>query len=1216
MKRILTTILTLFLLLNNALSQTNMTIPELTHPSPEVASLGSYGNIPINMYTGEANISVPLKVLDFDGLPIPIVLSYGTDGIKVSQEAGWTGLGWTSSNEPVITRQINGHCDITIGSGPNQSLVGFALTDVTIPQYIGDYGQAMNDKMVLYTDYDNRILGWDTQPDVFTLNIFGETASFILTQKALNGGNIGVSMMNTDKRFKVEYIEPSKSFKVTNDRGFEFYFEQRTYSITATYGPDTLYAVQSPHIDPLITGWKLDRMISPRGAVLNFNYYPMVRQQETPRLFDTAYGFPYFTDPQLSFLVNTPQEGKQLTGYQILYLESMTSDGFQVQFNTSDRLDVAKVGDTDVEITNIPSLLTGTLDRPKKLESISIRDFSGQEKVKFDFSYSYFNQGQISSSDSKKYLRLKLDSVHKNNEFFRGFDYINSEALPIKNSKSMDYWGYYNGKVNAYNYPSFRKEYSWINPNTNQEEDNMQTILGADRRADFTYGQNGLLERVYYPTRGFTKFIYEPHSVILTNENRITNYPFEEETTLEITSYEESQPAVSQNIYLSNNSSAKEFSRLTGTLQIACGQEFENSSSDDDIRKCDVADEDISSIAFQMVNADTEQVVFESPFSSSPRCLYQGSGSICPPLIVTSQDGYVFKYSFNFSEIPDGNYYFRVQGLKHPSNFYDEDEGANSSHPDYYKQYSFAVRFSLKIPKSLLYDAYDLEIGGARIASTENYDYDNGMLSKKDYTYLLDYDGNNPLDGFSSGILINPPVYSNFAQYMGLRDGSGLPCSVQNLTDWHTYLTEVYSTNVHAANAPPSSHVGYSRVEESEKFFENGLWKGNGKRISIYANKPNVFNTFYSIPGIIDFFPATSPHTSQVAYYPESTYEESNGDLLKETLYDANGSKVSETVHEYDFHNYLPPRSVGRGLYPRISTQHDWVCNYVGTSGVFTEFQIYNIKEESTPRIRTVTTEFHEGIALTDSTSYSYNQHYLPSKVSIQKSDGKQIEKIYLYPDDVNSLGGLGEELTSTEKANIDALKEFNQHRIAEPVQTRTSTIDGSLVTTSVQRTNYGAWDSGIILPAGIESLKGEMTMDNTLKEEFQFHSYSSVGKPLEVSMDDGMWTSYFWGYNQTYPIAKVENASYTEIAQALGTTIALLKSFDESDMTDLENLRSLLSNSMVTTYTYDPLIGMTSITDSRGYTTSYIYDGQNRLKEVRDQDNNLLKEYRYNYKN
>ena len=60
----------------------------------------------------------------------------------------------------------------------------------------------------------------------------------------------------------------------------------------------------------------------------------------------------------------------------------------------------------------------------------------------------------------------------------------------------------------------------------------------------------------------------------------------------------------------------------------------------------------------------------------------------------------------------------------------------------------------------------------------------------------------------------------------------------------------------------------------------------------------------------------------------------------------------------------------------------------------------------------------------------------------------------------------------------------------------------------------------------------------------------------------------------------------------------------------------SALNNAQVTTFTYDPLIGVTSVTDPRGETIYYSYDNFNRLEFVKDAQGNILSKNEYNYKN
>lgn len=53
-------------------------------------------------------------------------------------------------------------------------------------------------------------------------------------------------------------------------------------------------------------------------------------------------------------------------------------------------------------------------------------------------------------------------------------------------------------------------------------------------------------------------------------------------------------------------------------------------------------------------------------------------------------------------------------------------------------------------------------------------------------------------------------------------------------------------------------------------------------------------------------------------------------------------------------------------------------------------------------------------------------------------------------------------------------------------------------------------------------------------------------------------------------------------------------------------------SAAQMITYTYDPLVGMTSITDEKGKISFYEYDNFKRLKNVKDQNGNIVKSYEY----
>lgn len=74
-----------------------------------------------------------------------------------------------------------------------------------------------------------------------------------------------------------------------------------------------------------------------------------------------------------------------------------------------------------------------------------------------------------------------------------------------------------------------------------------------------------------------------------------------------------------------------------------------------------------------------------------------------------------------------------------------------------------------------------------------------------------------------------------------------------------------------------------------------------------------------------------------------------------------------------------------------------------------------------------------------------------------------------------------------------------------------------------------------------------------------------------------------------------------------------------DSDISAINNLRSLLPGSQVTTYTYQPLIGVLTSTDAMGITTYYDYDTMGRLKEIYTKNGTnkeILESYKYYYVN
>ena len=197
----------------------------------------------------------------------------------------------------------------------------------------------------------------------------------------------------------------------------------------------------------------------------------------------------------------------------------------------------------------------------------------------------------------------------------------------------------------------------------------------------------------------------------------------------------------------------------------------------------------------------------------------------------------------------------------------------------------------------------------------------------------------------------------------------------------------------------------------------------------------------------------------------------------------------------------------------------------------------------------------------------------------------------------------------------------ITQNRKSNPV--RTENYNG-IVKLSEQKMSYAkdASTNYLVLPKstfGAKFPNSFPTIANigNLEKKLTYDSYDSAGNLTQYTPEGGVPVSIIWGYNKTQPIAKIENATYSSVASYVSNLEALSNTGTEANLiTALNQLRTALPNAMVTTYTYKPLVGVSSITDPKGQTVYYNYDGLGRLQNVKDAQGNLLSENEYHYKN
>lgn len=232
---------------------------------------------------------------------------------------------------------------------------------------------------------------------------------------------------------------------------------------------------------------------------------------------------------------------------------------------------------------------------------------------------------------------------------------------------------------------------------------------------------------------------------------------------------------------------------------------------------------------------------------------------------------------------------------------------------------------------------------------------------------------------------------------------------------------------------------------------------------------------------------------------------------------------------------------------------------------------------------------------------YNYDQYVgMPSKRVSQTSESViKDEYTFQYPDWAsNIITGISEPIKTQwykDKGGIKKLKMTNTKMYSSGFDTYP----------------YKALNTVLIRKGSVPGDLGKVAV--------QFHDYDHYGNPLEVSFGaGGTQTIYIWGYDKEYPIAKIVNSNYQDIADALEISVLELKNIDESSLDLIDSLRDNphFSNALITTYRFKPMIGLLHQTDPKGDELFYEYDNFNRLKSIKDQEGQFIEDYKYHHKN
>ncbi|MGB5982066.1 MAG: hypothetical protein WBG46_07975 [Nonlabens sp.] len=285
--------LTLFLLLTINLlpAQQSPTseLPNILPPSPEVAALMKFEEVPVDMYTGQPQISIPLISQQGNaGLPAAIGLNYHSTGVQVASRSSSVGTGWSINTGAVISRTV---VDI-----PDEALRNGVSLDTGM-WHLGEYWTTPQSTL-LTPGFNWKVNGssadhYDSQSDIFQYNIFGNTGRFIITRASPSSPLQAVLLEKSDNsEIEVLYNPTSlvvSAFVFTDNGGNEYHFDiiessdYQTVTLVDLQGPAAIGSGSTYTQFNINSAWHLSEITSSNGiTLLECRYLDSTETYETP----------------------------------------------------------------------------------------------------------------------------------------------------------------------------------------------------------------------------------------------------------------------------------------------------------------------------------------------------------------------------------------------------------------------------------------------------------------------------------------------------------------------------------------------------------------------------------------------------------------------------------------------------------------------------------------------------------------------------------------------------------------------------------------------------------------------------------------------------------------------------------------------------------------------------------------------------------------------
>ncbi|MGQ7855271.1 hypothetical protein ACUN24_13635 [Pedobacter sp. WC2501] len=1196
----------------------------LIPPPPTASALGRYGEVPVSTYSGLPQISVPLYEMSGKTLKLPISLSYHAGGIRTEENSSWVGLGWSLNAGGVITKTIRGIDDDNFGG---YSLSTFPSGALTLDSYFDEVLKSRK----------------DTEPDIYFYNFNGYSGKFILDPADKPNSNTIRAFLIPKSDIEITFSYTDHSFTAKTPDGIKYVFGVTEYNnVTsivcqdAKNNPGMLDAQMGGGFN---TSWFMSSMEAPNGnEKITFSYSDENYKYQTPKSGRSGYR----TDGSL-YSLSYSYSINNISG-KVLSEINFPATGQQLVFNAN------KVRE------DLGVIYTAGA---KALEEILVKNMTNNNILKkIIFNTDYFNTGsmrfdvnQVSAAEKYQYKRLRLLSVREvsGTEAVSKPPYLfeyNTTNLPPKNSEFQDHWGFINQiSDERYNYysdnyliPGFigemdrSNEYFGVQCNDYSNFVPFRTTaigylnkIGVDREPNEEATKAGILRKITYPTGGYTEFEFESNKYAFINQQEHYEPKYVSET---LTAFTE-RPGNNFPGAIENEEKITTFT-VEENKAYEVAFDLENSSGQSGIN---FTDNEISLTGtVNGIETNVLKLYYDwSPYYDPYRIIYfdEAANQLANVPLNISGANYT---AYDDTAVPTNEGISRkvihgtrsvrlkpgvVYKLKAKRSYNAYQNCSNPGQAGCLINNNFAnIEMITPVLKEIPRDATTLveNLGaGLRIKQITDKSNDSSPALTTEYEYRL-YDETGHSKLVSSGVLLSKPVhhYNQLYHYESSTYGCN-DCDVVTINNGcMQYTHSVFNVFTLASNlqvplsTTQGNYVGYREVKVSKK--------NNGFSINRFTSPyefpdilPDRYNSYKYLSngvGWAEFNMVVEYNNLEYArlFIPTRSNDWKRGLVDSVSVFDEGYQKISGERNIYNFNN------VGSEI---RSLNMFFNSIKLSPSGSIAERQADYVEYKETSGwpslMRQISSKDYADKHVFNYTDYEYASlsHIKPTLIRSRGSDGGNVSQTFILAADKPSN-------VSTPQAVLNEMVD-NRHMLYSVLKEETIKNNISI---SGKKNAYKFENGNILLS------NTEISLTGNYEPRISYDNYDVLGNLLSYT-NDGKKNVYLWSYNGQYPIVEIKNAEYSVVESIMGgsTAVSNLRNSYPTDLqvnTLIAALRDSpeLKNSEILGFTYRPLVGINTISDAKRMTTYYEYDSFQRLKSVKDQNGNILKQTDYHYKN